>query len=576
MSIQSNADRAARTDVLDVRQGDAGEPEAPRSDLTWRSDHLAEALQAGAAELDPDAVAAAEGVLATVRARADLLDGHTVVALAGATGSGKSSLFNLLVGDEVSEIGPRRPTTSTAVAAVWGQEPVAELLDWLAVGRRHEVTEPDAARTPQQDVPGASLDGLVLLDLPDVDSRALEHREVADRLLGRVDVFVWVTDPQKYADSRLHEDYLRALHHHAEVMLVVLNQIDRLPGEEAIEAVTADLRGLLASGGVDGVPVLTTSARTTRGVDGLRERIAGFVADRSAAQNRLRADLARAAESVRDGVADSEPGRQSRPRGDLVDALARAAGVPIVLDAVERDHRRQAWARTGWPFVRWLRGLRPDPLRRLHLGDSTGTERNGASSLDVRRVIGRSSLPAPSPAARAAVDLAVRSSADAAAEGLPPRWAAAVHDAVDPHERSLAADLDRAVTGTPLREDSPLWWTPVSILQRLLALAAIVGAAWLLVLVVVGWLSLPNDPPTVGEFPLPALLLVGGLLLGFLLGILSRMWAQVGARRRRRRLERSLSEAIGKVARSRVDQPMQEVLDRHRRVRQHLGDLTAR
>ena len=36
-----------------------------------------------------------------------------VVALAGATGSGKSSLFNALVGEEVAQAGTRRPTTST-------------------------------------------------------------------------------------------------------------------------------------------------------------------------------------------------------------------------------------------------------------------------------------------------------------------------------------------------------------------------------------------------------------------------------------------------------------------------------
>ena len=34
-----------------------------------------------------------------VSERTALVGGHTVVALAGATGSGKSSLFNVLVGD---------------------------------------------------------------------------------------------------------------------------------------------------------------------------------------------------------------------------------------------------------------------------------------------------------------------------------------------------------------------------------------------------------------------------------------------------------------------------------------------
>ena len=87
---------------------------------------------------------------------------------------------------------------------MWGPDPASALLDWLAVGARHHV---DARTEPE----GLGLDGLVLLDLPDFDSRQVEHRVEADRVLGLVDVFVWVTDPQKYADARLHRDYLTAL-----------------------------------------------------------------------------------------------------------------------------------------------------------------------------------------------------------------------------------------------------------------------------------------------------------------------------------------------------------------------------
>ena len=43
---------------------------------------------------------------------------QTVVALAGATGSGKSSLFNALSGSRIAEQGARRPTTSVALAAI--------------------------------------------------------------------------------------------------------------------------------------------------------------------------------------------------------------------------------------------------------------------------------------------------------------------------------------------------------------------------------------------------------------------------------------------------------------------------
>jgi hypothetical protein len=56
---------------------------------------------------------------------------HTVVALAGATGSGKSSLFNTLARMDLSPIGVRRPTTALPYACVWGPGGSARLLDWL-------------------------------------------------------------------------------------------------------------------------------------------------------------------------------------------------------------------------------------------------------------------------------------------------------------------------------------------------------------------------------------------------------------------------------------------------------------
>ena len=58
---------------------------------------------------------------------------HTVVALAGTTGSGKSSLFNALARMELSTVGVRRPTTAHAFACVWGPDGAVPLLDWLEV-----------------------------------------------------------------------------------------------------------------------------------------------------------------------------------------------------------------------------------------------------------------------------------------------------------------------------------------------------------------------------------------------------------------------------------------------------------
>ncbi len=141
------------------------------------------------------------------------------------------------------------------------------------------------------------LRGLVLVDLPDHDSAAVEHREQVDRVLGLVDAVIWVVDPEKYADAMLHERYLRPMAAHAEVMFVVLNQIDRLPGEAA-EQVLDDLRRLLDEDGIvlgeygePGTTVLALSALTGDGVGDLREALARFVAERGAPARRISADV---------------------------------------------------------------------------------------------------------------------------------------------------------------------------------------------------------------------------------------------------------------------------------------------
>ena len=131
---------------------------------------------------------------------------HTVVALAGATGSGKSSLFNALARMELSTVGVRRPTTAHTFACVWGRTGTPPLLDWLGVAPERRFTRESALDADDE----ADLRGLVLLDLPDFDTLASEHRVEVDRMLELVDLIVWVTDPQKYADQVIHDRYLHA------------------------------------------------------------------------------------------------------------------------------------------------------------------------------------------------------------------------------------------------------------------------------------------------------------------------------------------------------------------------------
>ena len=509
--------------------------------LTDRLGALREAVEAADGSLPAAEVQPARDLLAKAGARTALGDA-TVVALAGATGSGKSTLFNALAGAELSAPGVRRPTTGTAHASVWGAEST-ELLDWLGVPRRH--VHPD---------PSPALDGLVLLDLPDHDSTKVEHRLEVDRLVQLVDVLVWVLDPQKYADGAVHDRYLAPHAGHAGVLVVVLNQVDRLDAPSRTQ-VLADLERLLASEGLGAVPVVPVSARTGEGVQELQALLAERVKARRAASDRLAADVREVAGRMARGCTGTAGEVGKGDRRALVDALADAAGVPVVTSAVERSVRAQGVGSTGWPALRWARKLRPDPLRRLHLSGSAGEHV-------------RTSLPPASGAQQARVADAVRRVRDAAGDDLAPAWRDSLRTTLDARAEQLPDRLDRAVSGADLEVSRlPRWWSAVGFLQWLLLVVALVGAGWLLLLVGLGFAQLDEvlPLPEVEGIPLPTLLLGAGLLAGLLLAAVTRPLVRASARRRARRAGARLRERVEEVARTEVLEPVEAELAAHRR-----------
>ena len=111
---------------------------------------------------------------------------------------------------------------------------------------------------------------------------------------------------------------------------------------------------------------------------------------------------------------------------------------------------------------------------------------------------------------------------------------------------------------------TPVWFTVVGWLQRLLILIAAAGALWLLLLWVIAWLNLP-DPPTyeIERIPVPTALLIGGVLAGLLVAIVSRSVARVGANRRRRAIVKILRARAEEVAESSIFQPLEAELQVH-------------
>ncbi|OZB48966.1 MAG: ABC transporter, partial [Cellulomonas sp. 14-74-6] len=296
--------------------------------LRRRADALEEAVRRAGERVDPEVAEQVLAVLGRVRERLLLGVDHTVVALAGGTGSGKSSLFNAVAGLQFAEVGVRRPTTSRVTACVWGTGS-GPLLQWLGVDQDDRIERESLLDGEHE----AALRGLVLLDLPDHDSVSPEHRAVVDRVLPQADMLVWVVDPQKYADDALHAGYLRRLVGHEAAMAVLLNQVDTV--QPALrDGLAADVERLLVEDGLRGVPVRQVSARTGEGVQEVRTELARMVAQRSLAARRADAELDGAARLLSGQLAPAEPEPARLAVAPVVETLAAAVGLDAVADAV--------------------------------------------------------------------------------------------------------------------------------------------------------------------------------------------------------------------------------------------------
>jgi GTP-binding protein EngB required for normal cell division len=535
-------------------------------DIGARLQGLDAAVTAARGRLDDALVDEAAAVAERATGRLKLSADHTVVALAGATGSGKSSTFNSLVGLDLAATGVRRPTTSWATACVWGTEGAEELLEWLGIPQRHRTVRDSMLDAGRED---KGLDGVVLLDLPDHDSTEVSHHLEVDRLVRLADLLVWVLDPQKYADAAIHDRYLAPLATHQDVMVVVLNHLDTV-AESGRAGMLADVRRLLDADGLTEVPVYGVSARENLGMADLKAEIARRVADKRTTRTRVEADLREAARSLDEATGRAATRKLPAERvAALEDAFAEAGGVPTVVKAVEDSTRIRAGRATGWPVTAWLSRFKPDPLRRLHLDlGAEGRQLAGTA---------RTSVPEPTQVQRARVDTEVRALADEVSEGMGRPWATAVRRASTSRLDDLHDRLDHTLGSTDLGASRiPVWAGLVRVLQWVLILAALAGGIWLCSLAVMGYLQVPApDVPAVWGLPVPTLMLLGGIGLGVLLALVCRVLVAATARSRARRADQRLRAGIHEVCQELVIGPVETELAAHREVRSGLDRALA-
>ncbi len=545
--------------------------------LSERLSALARLVQIGSARAGPDGFNAglltdAEALLTRAGERLRLSSHHTIVVLAGGTGSGKSSLFNQLAGAQYSPAGVLRPATREPHACVWGMEGAGPLLEWLGIEPRRRYARSSALEEGER-----ALTGLLLVDLPDHDSVTSGSAEVS-RLIAQADLMVWVLDPQKYADAAVHSRYLVPMAGHSSVIAAALNQADLLTPEQVQDCVS-DLRRLLDAEGLHDARVLVTSATSVAGVADLRRALIETVISRQAALRRISADVdavaarfvpyagdAEARARVRsavpwtgalepalpepagpagppwampeppggpgangdlpaasDAVGNAESGA-AEAAGDIVDiarravptaasdalaaAFCAAAGVSGVGQALQSARELKAVDYVGWP-VAWL-------ADRVAGRDPVRKVRLGALWDELRAV-----SAGATGAQRSEISNAVTTLADEAGRGLPGPWQASVRQAARSRTDEIPAALGAAIAQSLPKENSVApWWRAVAAWQGLLLGAAAVGVVWLLAIVILGAFGAAPHATLllrdVSLLPWVALMVAAILLLGWL------------------------------------------------------------
>ncbi len=317
-------------------------------------DALDLAVGRAAAVLDEDELQPAARAARAVRDRRGYVGGTLVLALAGGTGSGKSSLLNALADSHVASVSAIRPHTDAPLA--WhpaDAEPgLQTLFDRCGIEKR---------------VPQDRLSGVALVDLPDHDSIVGSHRATVEALLPEVDGVIWVLDPQKYRDRSTHHDFIEPLIDYQDQFTFVLNQVDRVA---AVDEVAADARASLQATGVTDPQVFVTAADPAhgppQGIAELRDYLTARLDTKQMALGKLLTDIKRAGDELagRAGIAAGGSLAFDERWGDISERAAEALaadGPPTLHDTSCRiaDFTAALSVQAGGDFGRRLRDAFP-------------------------------------------------------------------------------------------------------------------------------------------------------------------------------------------------------------------------
>lgn len=157
------------------------------------------------------------------------------IAFIGGTGTGKSTLFNALCGERLSDTGVERPKTFGPLLYAHQS---SSLQDGFPLPWGCEAHQADGrAFCPYAGSAGhllllqhhrEDLAHLVLVDTPDVDSVELKNRQAVEDIYLLADIVVFVTSQEKYADE-VPFQFLQRVVRKGKPVFIVLNKVEDGP-----------------------------------------------------------------------------------------------------------------------------------------------------------------------------------------------------------------------------------------------------------------------------------------------------------------------------------------------------------
>lgn len=228
------------------------------TDVVELLDAVDRAVAAAVGVVSEESAARAAARAAELRRRRGFQGQTLVLAIAGGTGTGKSSLLNAIAREPVASVSRIRPHTDRPLA-------------WVPAGPSPGLDDLFGDLGIMDSVPQTRWPDLALIDLPDMDSIADQHRRTVEDLIPRVDGVMWVLDPSKYGDPTLHSGFLRPLEEYRDQFVFVLNKIDTLGPSQRATVAEDVRRRLVADGYPDPHLFLTAVAPTTGVTEGLSE-----------------------------------------------------------------------------------------------------------------------------------------------------------------------------------------------------------------------------------------------------------------------------------------------------------------